>query len=102
MKILEKTTMKDGTPIQLEYWNNHYTIGVYPIAERNSKYWIHAGQRFRLTISENKYRSYTAENVKADYLALKEDKKTLADLRKYFWNGEDDAHILGLDSGKEQ
>jgi len=99
MKILEKSKTPDSIAIQLEYWDryDHYTIGTYPIAQRELGF-IHNGKTFRLSISENTTLNYTEENVKADYNALKTGRKQLADLRPYFWNGEKDAYILGLET----
>jgi hypothetical protein len=107
MKILEKTIIPDGTEIQLEDWSEHnskkypdlygLTIGAYPIAKNTGKYrWIEGGQRFRLSISQNKYTGYTNDNVKADFEALKNGEKKLEDLSKYFWNLEKDAWYLGM------
>lgn len=99
MKILEKATLKDGTKIQLEHWEEYseYIIGAYPIAQKAAGF-ITNGKPFRLTIAENEYKHYLAENVKADYKALTEGRKQLADLREYFHNGEKDAYILGLNT----
>lgn len=76
MKILEKTSTANGTYIQLEEWEDGLQIGAYPIA-KNSTYWIKAGEPFRLTISENKYKNYSAENVKEDFEKLKSGEKAL-------------------------
>lgn len=107
MKIIDKAIMKNGTKIQLEDWTEHNTtefpdvyglqIGAYPIAERTGKYcWIRGGEPFRLTISANKYMNYTNDDVKADFDALKEGRKTLEDLSAHFWNGKADMWYLGM------
>jgi hypothetical protein len=108
MKILEKSTMPDGTKIQLEDWSEHnteeypdlygLTIGAYPIAKNTGKYeWVKGGRTFRLSISKNKYSGYTNDNVKADFEALKNGEKKLEDLSAHFWYGEKDAWYLGMD-----
>jgi hypothetical protein len=108
MKVIEKTMLPDGTPIQLEDWSEHnsaeypdlygYTIGAYPIAKNTGRYSIiRGGERFRLSISNNSYAGYTNENVKADYAALISGEKTLKDLSGHFWNGKKDMYHLGMD-----
>lgn len=100
MEILRKDTMPDGTKIQLESWSEYHDtiIGAYPIAQRCSRHFIKNGKPFRLSIPTNKYKDYTADNVKADYEDLILGNKTLADLKEYFWNGEKDAYVLGLET----
>lgn len=39
---------------------------------------------------------YFDEDVKADFEALKNGTKALADLSKRFWNGEQDKKLLGI------
>lgn len=95
LQVLEKSYTQNGVEIQLENWGGSLAIGAYPIAKNNS-YWIKGGEKFRLTISENKYRDYTNDNVKNDFEALKRGDKTLDDLAPYFWNGEKDMHYLGM------
>ena len=107
MKIIDSAVMPDGTRIQLEDWHDDntaefpdlygYTIGAYPIAKNTDKWGlIKNGKRFRLSVSRNKYRNYTDENVLSDYEALKIGYKTLKDLREYFWNTKKDEFYLGL------
>ena len=107
MQIIDKAVMPDGTQIQLEDWYSEntekypdlheYTIGAYPIAKNTGRFsWIRKGEMFRLDISRNEYVKYTNDMVFADYEALKNGTKTLADLRKHFWNREKDAFYLGL------
>jgi hypothetical protein len=108
MKVLEKALTPDGIEIQLEDWSEHntaeypnvygFTIGAYPTAKNTGKYrWVQGGEKFRLSISQNKYKNYTNENVKADFEALKSGEKKLQDLSEYFWNGEKDMWYLGMD-----
>ena len=52
------------------------------------------GKTFRLTIYNHK--GYTDEMLKADYEALKNGTKTLADLQNHFWNHGRDKMVLGL------
>lgn len=97
MEILEETTMPDGTEIELELLRGEYVIGVYPVAKNTGKYgWVRGGRRFRLTIAENRYRNYSAENLKEDFESLKAGTKTLEDLSEYFWNGKKDMWYLGM------
>lgn len=97
MTILEKAITPDGIEIQLEKWNDGLTIGAYPIAKANSESgWIQSGNRFRLTISNNKYLNYTSDDVKNDFEALKIGRKSIVDLSEYFWYGEKDCHVLGI------
>jgi VCBS repeat-containing protein len=108
MKVLERSKLPDGTDIQLEDWHENntpefpdlygFTIGAYPIAKNTGKWKIiRGGEKFRLSINQNKYHNYTNENVKADYEALKSGEKTLQDLVKYFHDGEQDMWYLGMD-----
>ena len=107
MEILDRAVMPDGTKIQLEDWHSEntekypdlhgYIIGAYPIAKNtNKRGLIKTGERFRLCIDRNEYAKYTDDMVLADYEALKNGTKTLADLRELFWNREKDAFYLGL------
>ena len=41
-----------------------------------------------------------AKQLKADYEKLKNGTKTLADLKSYFWNGNRDCYVLGLEGSK--
>ena len=106
-KIIDSAVLPDGTKIQLEDWHSEntkafpnlyvYMIGAYPIAKNTNKWGlIKTGERFRLDIARNEYAKYTDDMVLADYEALKNGTKTLADLREHFWNREKDAFYLGL------
>lgn len=108
MKVIERTTMPNGTIILLEDWSDKntkefpdlygLTIGAYPIAERTGKYrLIEGGKSFRISISQNKYTGYSNNNVRADFEALKNGTKSLEDLAAHFWNGEKDMWYLGMD-----
>lgn len=107
MQVIDKAVTPDGTKIQLEDWHSEnsekypdlhgYTIGAYPIAKNTSSSgWIRKGKTFRLGIARSKYANYTDDMVLADYEALKNGSKSLADLREHFWNREKDAFYLGL------
>lgn len=101
-KIVDKAVLPDGTRIQLEDWSACNTpkfhcgwqIGAYPIAKESFGYYSKKGERFRLTIYNHK--GYTDDMLKADYEALKNGTKTLADLQEHFWNHERDCMALGL------
>lgn len=95
LQVLEKSHTPNDVEIQLENWGGSLAIGAYPTA-KNSSYWIKAGEKFRLEISENKYRDYTSENVKKDFEALKRGDKTLEDLAPYFYDVEKAMHYLGM------
>ena len=108
MKVIERTTMPNGTEIQLEDWSNKnteqfpdlygLTIGAYPIAKNTGKYgWIRSGEKFRISISQNKYTGYFNEDVRADFEALKNRTKYLEDLAAHFSDGEKDMWYLGMD-----
>lgn len=108
MKIIEKATTPDGVEIQLEDWSEHNTnafpdlyglqIGAYPIARNTSDSgWIRSGEKFRLTIAQNKYMNYSNEDVTADFVALKNGIKTIEDLADHYWNGQKDKHLLGIE-----
>lgn len=108
-KIIDKAVIADGTEIQLEDWHSEnsekypdlhgYTISAYPIAKNTSRFgWIRKGETFRLGVARNEYTNYTDYMVLADYEALKNGTKSLADLREHFWNREKDAFYLGLAS----
>lgn len=106
-KIIDSAVLSDGTKIQLEDWHSEntkaypdlhgYTICAYPIAKNTNKWGlIKTGKKFILTIARNEYANYTDDMVLADYEALKNGTKTLADLREHFWNREKDEFYLGL------
>lgn len=108
MKIIERATMPNGTIILLEDWSDKntkefpdlygLTIGAYPIAKNTGKYgWIRSGETFRISISQNKYTSYSDDNVRADFETLKNGTKSLEDLSSHFWDGEKDMWYLGMD-----
>lgn len=108
MKVIERATIPDGTEIYLEDWIDKNTeqfpdlygmqIGAYPIAKNTGKYgWVRSGEKFRISISQNKYTGYSNEDVQADFEALKSGEKTLEDLAAHFWNGEKDMWYLGMD-----
>lgn len=44
----------------------------------------------------NQYTGYSNNDVKADFEALKSGEKSLEDLKNYFWNGEKDMWLLGM------
>ena len=96
-KIIDSAVLPDGTKIQLEDWHSENTKA-YPDLHGNTIKWglIKTGKKFRLTIARNEYAKYTDDMVLADYEALKNGTKTLADLREHFWNREKDAFYLGL------
>lgn len=101
MIILEKAITPDGIEIQLENWDdgfaNGLAIGAYPVARANSENgWIQCGNKFRLTIPNNKYLNYTNGDVKNDFENLKTGRKSIAVLSEYFWNGEKDRRLLGI------
>lgn len=95
MKIIEKSTTKNGVEIQLEDWEGKLAIGAYPIA-KNGFGFVKYGEKFRLTISENQYICYSNDDVRADFEKLKEGEKQLEDMKNYFWNEKKDAIMLGI------
>ena len=107
MKIIERAVMPNGTKIQLEDWSDKNTkeypdlygleICAYPVRKGYCKWFEKPGERFRLTISQNKYQNYSNDDVKADFEALKNGEKLLEDLADHFWNGEKDMWYLGMD-----
>ena len=112
MLFRSRALTPDGIEIQLEDWSESnteqypdlygLTIGAYPIAKNTSKYrLVQGGKKFRLSISQNKYKNYTNENVKTDFEALKNGEKKLEDLSKHFWYGEKDMWYLGMDVENE-
>mgnify|MGYP007105713496 CR=1 FL=1 len=107
MKIIEKSKMPDGTLIQLEDWHDKntkdyndlygYVIGVYPVAKNSGRLgWVKSGERFRISISYNKFANYTDEMVLNDFEALKNGEKTLSDLKDHFFNNFKDQFYLGI------
>ena len=108
MKVIERATMPDGTKIllkDLSAFNTEdlpdlygLTISVYPVAKNTGKYgWIRSGEKFLISISQNKYTGYSNDDVRADFEALKSGEKKLEDLAAHFWNGEKDMWYLGMD-----
>ena len=66
MKIVQKTTMLNGTEIQLEDWSDKntekypnlygFTIGSYPTAKNTGKYrWIEGGKKFGLQWGDKEF-----------------------------------------------
>lgn len=112
MEIIETAVMPNGTAIQLEDWSSHntpeypdlygLTIGAYPVAKNTGKgRWVEGGKKFRLTISHNNHSGYTNDDVRADYEALKNGKKSLEDLSAHFWSGKKDMYYLGMIQSRE-
>lgn len=101
MKVIEHTTMPDGTEVQLEDWshnNTGLTIAAYPVAQNSGAYdWARKGEQFCILIPQNKYTGYSDNDVRTDFEALKNGTKTLEDLSTHFWNGEKDMWYLGMD-----
>ena len=100
MKVIKRSTMPDGTSIQIEDWREdyptvfeNYSIGAYPIAQRTSKYkLIEDGRKFRLDIT-----SLNAEDdVEQVFQDLENGTITLESLSDHFWNGEKDMWYLGM------
>lgn len=106
MKVIERIKLQDGTQVQLEDWRMHntekfpnlfgYTIAAYTIAQRAYGHYIKIGEKVRIAIPFDGYRNYGNEEVKADFEALRNGEKTLADLREHFENPKEDAYILGI------
>lgn len=107
MKIIEILAMPDGTEIQLEDWHDKntkdykdlygYVIGVYPVAKNSGRLgWVKSGEKFRISISYNKFANYTDEMVLSDFEALKNGEKTLSDLKDHFFNNFKDQFYLGI------
>lgn len=95
MKILEKSAMENGVEIQLEDWDGKLAIGAYPVA-KNGTGFVKYGKKFRLTISENQYISYSNDDVRTDFEKLKSGEKQLENMAHLFWNGNKDAIMLGI------
>lgn len=91
--------MPDGTPIQLEDWQDTYpnsptlwwSIGAYPRSRHDSgrPFGPRRGGEFRLTISFHT----DAEAVEA-FEKLNRGDAELLEYREKFWNGERDAELL--------
>ena len=107
MRVIDRAVMLDGTKIQLEDWHEHntpefpnlhgYAIAAYPKAKNTERHgWVKTNEIFRLQISRNEYHGYTDDMVLADYEALKNETKVLADLREHFYNAGKDEFYLGL------
>lgn len=95
MRILEKSTMKNGVEIQIEDWNGKLSIGAYPIA-KNGVGFVKYGETFRLTISENQYIGYSNDDARSDFKKLKNGEKQLENMAHLFWNRKKDAIMLGI------
>ena len=104
-KIIDYAILSDGTKIQLEDWHSKnsekypdlygYMIGAYPKAKNTGKWgWVRTGETFRLSIGRNEYEKYTDDMVLADYEALKNETKSLADLREHFKNSGGNSRLL--------
>lgn len=91
MEILEKTTMPDGTKIQIEDWKENYSfvktlsITTYPIMKRlpvsRKSIFYKENKPFRLEL-DKKWKSDT--EVYEVFEALKTGKMKIEDCKKYF------------------
>ena len=108
MKILEKTVMPDGTPIQLEDWSDRNTpeypnlyglmIGAYPKQKRGCcNPYPYPGREFRISIDQNRYQLYFNDDVGAECLALADVSKIGEYLSEHSWYRERDMWCLGMD-----
>lgn len=106
MQILDKAVTPEGIEIELHDLSgehrlpdyNGMTINFCTVAKNTipeSKGWYaQKGKEFRSCIYSSG--KYTEDMLKADYEELKNGTKTLADLRKHFWNHGRDEKVLGL------
>lgn len=98
MKVIKRSTMPDGTKIQIEDWKNGYTIfktlsiAAYPVAKADSEYnIIKKNTTFRLDMSTG----FTSdEEVNKIFDDLENGKINLIDLSSHFWNGQKDKFLL--------
>ena len=106
MQILDKAITPDEIEIELRDLSGEHKLPDYngmEIAFRTvakntfpeGKGWYaQKGKEFRSCIYSCGY--YTKDMLKADYEALKNGTKTLADLKAHFWNHQRDCFVLGL------
>ena len=90
MKILKTGTMKDGTHIQIEEWQENYsfmpysaTIASYPISKYTyeGSFAPKAGERVRFA-----FNFFSQEETERIFNELIEGKKTLSDIIDYMDN----------------
>lgn len=102
MKVIKKSTMPDGTKIQIEDWKKDYSscqtlsIAAYPVAKADSKYqMIKKGKNFRLGIERFK----SDEEATRAFEALVNGEICLLDLSKHFNRGlEDEYYYTGCEA----
>lgn len=107
---IDKSVTPDGILIELiDLTGEHklpdyegMEIGFCTIAKNtfppNKGWYSQKGKEFHSCIYNHK--GYTVDMLKADYEALKNGTKTLADLKKHFWNHGRDCFVLGLDGSE--
>lgn len=106
MQVIDKAITPDGIEIELRDLSGEHKLPDYngmeivfhTIAKKtfppNKGWYAQKGKEFHSCICY--YKNYTSDMLKADYEALKNGTKTLADLREHFWNREKDAFYLDL------
>ena len=98
MKILQKTTMPNGTKIQLEDWSNTYSfykhpvLVAYPISTKTSL-WRKEGFTFRMELDSN---WNSQEEIKEAFNKLQEGVINLFDLQDHFRREEDVRFLEGF------
>lgn len=99
MKIIKKSTMADGTTIQIEDWKdtyelmNIYSIATYPKAKNSSKYgFIENNKNFRLELT----RFESNEQVEKVFKQLEDGSISLNDLSEHFLDVHRDMYYLGM------
>lgn len=104
MKIIKKSTMADGTNIQIEDWKdtyelmNIYSIATYPKAKNSSKYgFIENNKNFRLELT----RFESNEQVEKVFKQLEDGSISLNDLSEHFLDVHRDMYYLGMTESEE-
>ena len=106
MQVIDKAITPDGIEIELRDLSGEHKLPDYnglvivfrTIAKKtfppNKGWYAQKGKEFRSSIYS--WGEYTKDMIKADYEALKNGTKTLADLKAHFWNHQRDCFVLGL------
>lgn len=105
-QTIDKSVTPDGIEIELRDLSEKHKLPDYnglaiyfcAVAKKtfppNKGWYAQEGKEFRSCICY--YKNYTSDMLKADYEALKDGTKTLADLKEHLWNHQRDCYVLGL------
>ena len=99
MEVVIRSTMPDGTKIQIENWKRDfpgvfttYTLAAYPKSKVDHNF-IRKNESFRLDMCRE---FQSDDEVRDTYEKLKRGEITLESLDKHYYNGDRDRYYMGL------